>query len=87
MEGSASVGFLAHRAPDRPVSDFLENNMKKPFSPFRIVGTFWLVMGCIVLATSIFLPTKVGRIADAVAGGMLVLMGGIFLLFQKKFKG
>lgn len=87
MEGSAPVGLLAHRAPDRPLFDFLKKDMKEPFSPFRIVGTFWLVMGCIVLSTSVFLPTKVGRIADAVAGGLLVLMGGIFLLFQKKFKG
>lgn len=60
--------------------------MKKIYSPLKIVGLFWLVLGGFVLTAAIFPPTKMGKIVNLVAGGLLVLMGGLFLFLNRRFK-
>ena len=61
--------------------------MKETYSPLKIVGIFWLIMGAFVLLASIFPPTMMGKIVNLVAGGFLVLMGGLFLFLNQRFKG
>ena len=61
--------------------------MKKIYSPLKIVGTFWLIMGGFVLLASIFPPTMMGRVVKLVSGGLLVLMGGLFIFLNQRFKG
>lgn len=61
--------------------------MKKIYSPLKIVGIFWLIMGAVVLFASIFPPTKMGRIINLLAGGLLALMGSLFIFLNRKFKG
>ncbi len=60
--------------------------MKKDFSPFRIIGLFWLLMGGIVLVSAIFPPTKIGKMVDLIAGGLLLLMGVFFILLSLRSK-
>ena len=60
--------------------------MKKVYSPLKIVGIFWLVLGAFVLFAAIFPPTKIGKIVDVIAGGLLVSMGALFLFLNRKFK-
>jgi xanthine/uracil permease len=60
--------------------------MKKTYSPMKIVGTFWLIMGGFVLLASIFPPTVMGKVVNLIAGGLLVLMGGLFLFLNRRFK-
>jgi len=61
--------------------------MKKDFSPFKIVGIFWLLIGGVVLVSAVFPPTKIGKIVDLIAGGMLLLMGAFFMFLSQKVKG
>lgn len=61
--------------------------MKKIFSPLKIVGLFWLFLGGVVLLSAIFPPTKIGKIVDLLAGGLLVLMGSLFVFLNRRFKG
>jgi hypothetical protein len=60
--------------------------MKREFSPFRIVGIFWLLLGGVVLVSAVFPPTKIGKIVDLIAGGMLLLMGAFFVFLSQKVK-
>ncbi len=60
--------------------------MKRDFSPFRIIGLFWLLLGGIVLVSAIFPPTKIGKIVDLIAGGLLFLMGVFFILLSLRSK-
>lgn len=60
--------------------------MKKIYSPLKIVGMFWLIMGGFVLLASIFPPTAMGKVVNLVAGGLLALMGGLFLYLHRRFK-
>jgi len=61
--------------------------MKRDFSPFRIIGIFWLFLGGIVLVAAIFPATKMGKIVDLIAGGLLFLMGVSFILLALRSKG
>jgi hypothetical protein len=60
--------------------------MKKDFSPFKIVGIFWLLLGGVVFISAVFPPTKMGKIVDLIAGGMLLLMGAFFMFLSQKAK-
>jgi hypothetical protein len=60
--------------------------MKKAYSPLKIVGIFWLIMGGFVLLASIFPPTVMGKVVNLVAGALLALMGGLFLFLHQRFK-
>ncbi len=61
--------------------------MKKEFSPFRIIGLFWLLLGGVVLVSVVFPPTKIGKIVNLIAGGLLFLMGVFFILLSIRSKG
>jgi hypothetical protein len=61
--------------------------MKRDFSPFRIIGIFWLFLGGIVLVAAIFPPTRMGKIVDLITGGVLFLMGVSFILLSLRSKG
>jgi len=61
--------------------------MKRVFSPLKIVGTFWLLLGGVVLVSAIFPPTEMGKIVDLITGGMLLLMGLFFVLLSRRGKG
>ncbi len=61
--------------------------MKKIFSPLKIVGLFWLLLGGVVLLSAIFPPTKIGKMVDLLAGGLLVLMGSLFVFLNRRFRG
>ena len=61
--------------------------MKKIYSPLKIVGLFWLMLGGFVLIAAIFPPTEIGKIVNLIAGGLLVLMGSLFIFLNRKFKG
>jgi hypothetical protein len=61
--------------------------MKRDFSPFRIIGLFWLFLGAIVLVSAIFPPTKIGKVVDLIAGGLLFIMGVFFILLSLRSKG
>ena len=61
--------------------------MKRVFSPLKIVGIFWLLLGGIVLASSVFPPTRMGKIIDLIAGGLLFLMGAFFILLSLRGQG
>jgi hypothetical protein len=61
--------------------------MKRDFSPLRLVGIFWLFLGGIVLVSAIFPPTRIGKIVDLIAGGLLFFMGALFILLSLRRKG
>jgi len=61
--------------------------MKRDFKPLRLVGIFWLFLGGIILVSAIFPPTKIGKIVDLIAGGLLFLMGAFFVLLSLRNKG
>lgn len=52
-----------------------------------MVGIFWLLLGGVVFVSAVFPPTKIGKIVDLIAGGMLLLMGAFFLFLSQKVKG
>jgi len=60
--------------------------MKKVFSPLKIIGIFWLLLGGIVLISSIFPPTKMGKVIDLISGALLLLMGAFFVFLYRKGK-
>jgi predicted membrane channel-forming protein YqfA (hemolysin III family) len=60
--------------------------MKKDFKPLRLVGIFWLSLGGVVLVSAIFPPTKIGKIVDLIAGGLLFFMGVFFVFLSLKSK-
>lgn len=77
------VGSSSYRFSDFSLPYFLK--MKGIYAPLKIVGIFWLVMGVVVLLASIFPPTRIGKIVDLVAGGLLVSMGSLFIFLNRKF--
>lgn len=49
-------------------------------------GGFFGLTGGVVLLSAIFPPTKIGKIVDMLAGGLLVLMGSLFVFLNRRFK-
>jgi len=78
------VGCCSYKFSDYPLYYFLRK-MKGIYAPLKIVGIFWLVMGLIILLSSIFPPTCIGKIVNLLAGSLLVAMGSLFIFLNRKF--
>ena len=48
---------------------------KQEFEPLQAIGIFWMVFGILVLIGIFFSHTTLGKIANGVCGGILLIVG------------
>lgn len=58
-----------------------EIQRKEEFEPLQAIGIFWSVFGILILIGIIFSKSNLGRIANGICGGILLLVG-LFCYFK-----